>query len=157
MAVSGFGAPVVRYAGLVTRSMGLAVDVGVLTLACLAVGALPVTICNAILGSSPSWLKAASAGCAAQVPWLYFTLCWWVTGQTVGGALMGEWVRRADGRRLSPLRAAARALGGLLLAPVWTVGMLGILRDGRRRAWHDRVFGTVVRCDPYRGRPAATG
>lgn len=141
------GPAAARYAGLVTRSMGLGVDIGVLTLACLIIGALPVTAAEAILGTAPSWLKPASALCAAQVPWLYFTLCWWVTGQTVGGVIMGEWVRRTDGRRLPLWRAAVRAIGGLLLTPVWLVGMLGTLADGRRRAWHDRVFGTVVRRD----------
>jgi uncharacterized RDD family membrane protein YckC len=133
------------YAGLVTRSMGLAVDVALLTLVCLTVGALPATAWQAVLGTPPGWLSGASAVAAGQVPWLYFALCWWITGQTAGGVLMGEWVRRPDGGRLSPWRAAARSLVGLALAPVWMVGLLATLTDPRRRAWHDRAFGTVVR------------
>lgn len=34
---------------------------------------------------------------------------------------------------------------GVLLAPLWLFGLSAVLWDGHRRAWHDRIFGTVVR------------
>jgi uncharacterized RDD family membrane protein YckC len=78
------------------------------------------------------------------LPWGYFTICWAVTGRTAGAVLVRVRTARADGRTLSVGRSAIRALVGLLLAPLWLVGLIGTLADSRRRAWHDRVFGTVV-------------
>ncbi len=134
-----------RYAGLVSRLAALAVDVAVLTVAVLAIGALPPAATEAVLGSSPDWLARACAIAGAVLPWLYFTLCWWLTGETVGGLLLGIRVRRRDGARVSPVRAGLRAFLGLTFAPLWLVGLLAILVDGRRRALHDLVFATVVR------------
>jgi len=143
-AASGGVAPAGN-AGLVSRVAAIVVDVLLLTVAVLVVGSLPTTAANAVLGDAPGWLVTGCAVVAALLPWAYFTVCWWLPGETVGGLVLGVQIRRADGRRLSPLRAAARALIGLLFAPLWTIGLLGILTDRRRRAWHDRLFGTVVR------------
>jgi uncharacterized RDD family membrane protein YckC len=129
---------------LVSRVCAIAVDTLLLTVAVLVVGGVPVLAAEAILGSSPAWLSAGSAALAATLSWLYYTACWWLTGETVGGMLLGLRVRRADGARLSPVRAGVRALVGLLFAPLWMVGLLGTLTNPSRRAWHDRLFGTVV-------------
>jgi uncharacterized RDD family membrane protein YckC len=58
-------------------------------------------------------------------------------------------VRHDDGRAISLLLAAARAAVGLLIAPLWMVGLIYVLLDRRRRALHDLLFGTVV---PYSSR-----
>ena len=79
---------------------------------------------------------------------------WWLASQTVGGLVVGTVVLRPDGSELSLLHAALRAAIGLLLAPVWMVGLLAVLWDGQRRAWHDRLLHTVVRYAPH-GRAAA--
>ncbi len=131
-------------AGLVSRVAAIAVDVVLLTGAVLVVGGLPPSAASAVLGSSPGWLTTSCAVVAAALPWLYFTTFWWLTGETVGGLVFGVRVRRRSGRRLSPVRAALRAAVGLTFAPLWTIGLLGVLTDRRRRAWHDRLFGTVV-------------
>ena len=133
------------YAGLVSRALALTVDLAVLTAGGLAVGALPVLAWQQVLGPPPTVLKVATASAAALLPWFYFTGCWWLSGRTVGGAAIGSVVLRRGGGDLGLFRAAFRAAGGLLLWPVWLVGMLGILWDERRRAWHDRAFGTEVR------------
>jgi uncharacterized RDD family membrane protein YckC len=140
-------APVSRddYAGLVTRLTGLVVDVGLLTLAGLAVGSLPGLAWEQVLGERPSWVAKAAGAVAAALPWAYFTTAWTLTGHTFGGRLVGVRTLRSDGRRLSARRAAVRALVGLLFAVVWLVGLVATLTDERRRAWHDRVFDTVVR------------
>jgi len=135
-----------EYAGLVSRLTGLIMDVVLLTVLCLTVRILPVVAWEQVLpGDSPGWLEVLCGVAAALLPWAYFTTAWSFTGQTVGGLLIGTVVRRNDGRELGFLQAAARALVGLLLAPVWFVGLIGVLADQRRRAWHDRVFRTVVR------------
>jgi len=123
----------------------LVIDVALLTVATLAVATLPGLAWNQIfVRSAPGWLTAGAAVAAALLPWAYFTGCWWLTGQTLGDLLIGVVVRRRDGSAVSLPQAGARALVGLLLAPLWIVGLLAVLRDDRRRAWHDRVFRTVV-------------
>jgi uncharacterized RDD family membrane protein YckC len=132
------------HAGLVTRVSAIVVDILLLTGAVLVVGGLPPAATTAVLGHSPYWLSRACALAGAVLPWFYFTLSWWLTGATVGDLVFGVRVRRPGGARVSPLRAALRAAIGLTFAPVWTVGLLYILVDRRRRALHDVVFGTVV-------------
>jgi uncharacterized RDD family membrane protein YckC len=61
--------------------------------------------------------------------------------------LMGIAVRRNNGHEDPTLiQAALRSAFGLALFPLWMVGLLAILWDEKRRAWHDKVFRTVV---PY--------
>lgn len=134
-----------EYAGLVSRVVCLAVDVILLTTVGLGVATLPAVAYQVVVGRSPTWLSVGSGIVAAALPWLYFTLCWYGGGRTAGGLLVGIAVQRRDGHRVGLLQAAARALIGLVLAPLWIVGLLGILWDRRRRAWHDIVFGTVLR------------
>lgn len=139
-------APRTVYAGLVSRLAALLVDVGLLTIATTAVGTLPVLAWQQVspLGA-PAWLGTATAVAAGLLPVAYFTGCWWLTGQSVGGLLTGIAVVDTHGGRLSLPHAFLRAAGGLLLAPLWLIGLLAVLWGERRRAWHDRVFRTAVR------------
>jgi uncharacterized RDD family membrane protein YckC len=135
------------YAGLISRLTALALDVVLLCAATIGVRLLPGTAWTQIVNrSSPGWLEAAAVTMASLLPWLYFTVSWWLSGQTVGDMLIGVSVRHDDGRALSLLRSAVRAAVGLLLAPLWIVGLFCVLWDRRRRALHDLIFGTVV---PY--------
>ncbi len=132
------------YAGVVSRLAALLVDGVVLMIAVPAVANGPPSMWAAVTGEAPGWLKAGCQIVATLVPVAYFTFCWWSTGQTLGGLLFGTVVRRADGSHLSFVRALLRALVGLLLPVIWLAGMLSTLWDPRRRALHDRLFGTVV-------------
>ena len=140
-------APRETYAGLVSRLGGLVIDVLVLIVATLAVAELPVLAWEQVVdpAGAPAWLSTAANVAAALLPLVYFTSFWWLTGQTVGDLLTGVVVERIDGRRLSFPRAAARALGCLVLAPLWLVGLIAVLWDRHRMAWHDHVFRTRVR------------
>jgi len=134
------------YAGLVSRVGALAVDIVAITLGSLLVGGLPVVAWQRIMShEAPNWLKAITVIATAALPWVYFTGFWWLSGQTPGDLITGVTVRRVDGGELGFLHAAIRAIGGLLLAPVWFVGLLAVLWDRRRMALHDHVFRTVVR------------
>lgn len=137
-------APRQLYAGLVSRVTGLAVDAVVLTLGSLALATLPALAWERMTDRSPGWLSVLSAVLATALPWAYFTGCWWLTGRTAGGLLVGVAVRRVKGGPVSLPQAALRAAVGLLFAAVWVVGLVGVLTDERRRAWHDRLFRTVV-------------
>jgi uncharacterized RDD family membrane protein YckC len=133
------------FAGLVTRLTGLVADAVLLTVASLTIGSLPPAVWQQLVGGEPRWLDLLSGAVAAVCPWAYFAACWTLTGTTIGGLLVGARTCRPDGRPLGPVRAAVRAFVGLAVAPVWLIGLLGVLTDRRRRAWHDRLFGTVVR------------
>jgi uncharacterized RDD family membrane protein YckC len=140
------------YAGLVSRLAALSIDVLLLMTATITVRVVPTAAWEQILDRpAPGWLTGVARIAAVALPWAYFTTCWWLTGQTAGDLLLGIAVRHRNGRELSLFQAAARAAVGLTLAPLWLVGLLAVLWDERRRAWHDRLFRTVV-C--YRRRKA---
>lgn len=132
------------YAGLVTRLAALVVDSLLLAMAVPAVALGPPQIWSAVVGPAPGWLKATAQICGALLPLAYFTAAWWSTGQTVGDVVFGIVVRRNRAGHVGVVRAFLRALFGLILAVVWLFGMVLILTDGKRRALHDRLFGTVV-------------
>jgi uncharacterized RDD family membrane protein YckC len=136
---------------VVSRLAALAIDVALLSAVVFAVRVLPVAAWNEVLNQpEPAWLDRGVTFLAAFVPWLYFTSSWWLANQTVGDMVLGLVVLRRDGGELSLLHAAIRAGIGLLLAPLWIVGLLPILWDDERRAWHDKVMRTVVRYAPTR-------
>jgi uncharacterized RDD family membrane protein YckC len=136
------------YAGLVSRLSALAVDITIVTIGSAAVRILPGVVWQEILGGKPNWLTVGSAVAAALTPWAYFTLCWWLAGQTAGDLLLGIIVQRHNGSDVTLVQSALRAAIGLALAPLWILGLVAILWEPRRRAWHDRVFRTVVRYAP---------
>ncbi|MBR7830871.1 RDD family protein [Actinospica sp. MGRD01-02] len=133
------------YAGLVTRLLALCVDAALLAVAVPAVAVGAPDVWGSITGTTPRWLQVGAGVAAAALPFVYFSLCWWASGRTAGGALLGAAARRVDGSRLGVIHAGVRAVLGLLFAPVWLAGMVLIAFDPRRRALHDVFFHTVVR------------
>ncbi len=142
--VSSPGAPAYAYAGLASRLVALAVDVALLTIAGLFVNVLPPLAWSQVVGDPPGWFTTTCAVIASVLPWAYFTVAWWLGGRTVGGLLVGTRVARNHGQRPLLVQAALRAFVGLLLVPLWLIGLAWVLWDRRRRAWHDIVFRTVV-------------
>lgn len=132
------------YAGLVSRVVALLIDVLVLVLGSAAVYLVLVGGSGLMLGGTPTWVRTAASVTIAVVPTAYFSLAWWLTGQTAGDYVMGVTVAGPGAGRMGIIRSLLRALAGLALAPVWLVGMITILLDRRRRALLDMVFGTVV-------------
>jgi uncharacterized RDD family membrane protein YckC len=148
-------APDHHYAGLVSRISALGVDLILIAAAAGAVRVLPEVVWKTVTNLPvPHWLSTAFGLAAALLPFFYFTLCWWLPGQTVGQMLVGIAVRRHNGHEdPSLIQAALRSAFGLALFPLWIVGLLAILWDSKRRAWHDKVFRTVV---PYVSRVRKT-
>ncbi len=132
------------YAGIVTRLAALTVDATLLALAVPFIANGPPSVWASLAGTAPGWLKVTSQTAAALLPVAYFTMCWWGSGRTVGGLLFGTAVRRRGGEHLGLGRSFVRSVLGLLLPLIWLVGLITILTDRRRRALHDRVFGTIV-------------
>ena len=141
-------------AGLVSRLAALTLDVVLVTAMALGVGSLPGLAWEQMVGRVPGWLSTACTIGASVVAPVYFTFGWWLTGQTVGDMVLGLVVRRHDGGPVSFPRAALRAVIGLLLPPLWLLGMLAVLWNDQRRAWHDRRFGTIVCYAPSNHAPS---
>ena len=79
-----------------------------------------------------------------RVQFLYYAYWWAVTGRTLGMAMLGIRVVRADGTVLNPKRAVARAAVFPLSFLLCGLGFLGILVQREHRALHDLIAGTAV-------------
>ncbi len=75
---------------------------------------------------------------------LFFVWFWIRGGQTLGMRAWHIQVRRANGKRLTLGRAVVRFCAALLSLIPLGLGFWWILIDPQRRAWHDRIAGTVV-------------
>jgi uncharacterized RDD family membrane protein YckC len=140
------------YAGLASRLIALFLDSLVISALVIGIGTVPELLWKNLLPESvPGWLVELDSLAAAAIPLVYFTLLWSMTGQTLGGLATGIVVTNGSGSRLSLRHSFVRALVGLLLAPLWLIGMLAIVADGKRRAWHDRLLRTSVRYTLRRG------
>jgi uncharacterized RDD family membrane protein YckC len=132
------------YAGAVSRLVGYVIDVFLVTTS-FAIGAsvfeyvvstvLPVELDLADL-------PVVSGIALAVWSFTYFTYLLATTGRTVGKAIVGTRVVRADGRDLHVGRAALRVLMMPLSFALFGVGLLLIVIRQDRRALHDLIAGT---------------
>lgn len=81
---------------------------------------------------------------ALVLSFVYFIVSWARSGQTIGKALTGIKVVRADGYPLGYGKAVLRYIGYLISAVVLSLGFLWIGFDGKRQGWHDKIAGTLV-------------
>ena len=77
--------------------------------------------------------------------WLTYHVIFWATkGTTFGGMVMGLRIVREDGRPLTWGVALVRAMSALLSALALGLGFLWVAWSREKRAWHDRLAGTMV-------------
>jgi len=145
------------YAGVVTRTVALAIDALVLNLG-IAVATTIVGLALSVFGSRLTDLDTpavvAALGSWAAIATAYFAGFWTLTGQTPGMRALRLQVTCADGERLHLPRALCRVAGMILAALPLMAGYALILWDARRQGLHDKLAGTVVRYVP---RPAISG
>ncbi len=137
------------YAGLVTRAVALVVDAVVIDVIALLVGGAVSLVASALGSGASVDLVGAILGGSAWFLWsgAYFVGFWLVTGQTPGSRLLGIRVMRADGGQIGFSRASRRFVGLVLAMLPLGAGFIRVLFDDRRRGFHDRLAGTVVRWD----------
>jgi uncharacterized RDD family membrane protein YckC len=143
-----------RYAGLVSRAVGRAVDMTLLAVLVAGTAWLVEQFLGIDPGHCPTvhewWhLRARLCGfmpyavpvAGVIIPPLYRILFYLVAGRTPGMAVMGLRLLRANGRPVRLVQAVKR-VGTFYLT--MGLGSLLIPVSARRRAFHDIVAGTVV-------------
>jgi uncharacterized RDD family membrane protein YckC len=138
-------APPVPYAGLATRAVALAADVGIAHVIVFAGGAIIALVASLIGDPDFGTLGRVIAACAwVVVVGFYFVLFWSTAGRTPGMRLMALRVMDASGGHPGVGRSIVRLIGlGLCIVPLFA-GFLTVLVDDRRRGLHDFLAGTVV-------------
>jgi uncharacterized RDD family membrane protein YckC len=134
------------YAGLVSRTVAVAIDAVTLTIGfAIASGVLGLilSLFTAVEVSSPGAVLGAAAMWSVVVSG-YFVLFWTLTGETPGMRLMALRVISRDGDPLGFGQALLRLIGAILAAIPFFAGYLLILVDDRRRGLHDMIAGTTV-------------
>lgn len=151
-----------HYAGFVTRSIAFAIDLLVvvtaqlvfimfarLTLEFFGFDKLAQTIFEPASSATESpiiyfarWsITLVSSGLVFAV---YVITLWLLAEKTLGQALLGLRVVRANGRHITLVPAIKRVLGYYISFIALGLGFLWILIDDRRQGWHDKIAGTVV-------------
>lgn len=141
-------------AGAVTRGLAFGLDALAVNLAFSGLAALAALIGSAFSGDRGISDLAVVLGTGAWIALgsFYMIGFWSLAGQTLGMRFLG--IRLGvDGRGL-PLRKSVRRLVGMVLAAIpLGLGFLGILFDGRRRGWQDRMAGVDVVYEPRQAAP----
>ena len=134
------------YAGIVSRTVALAIDAGALTVGfAVASGVLGLilSLFTAVEVSSPGAVISA-AGLWSLVVAGYFVLFWTLAGETPGMRLMALRVVGGTGEPPRLGRSLVRLVGMILAAIPFFAGYALILFDDRRRGLQDMLAGTVV-------------
>jgi uncharacterized RDD family membrane protein YckC len=145
------------YAGIVSRTVALAIDAGTLTVGfAVASGVLGLilSLFTAVEVSSPGAVLGA-AGLWSLVVASYFVLFWTLAGATPGMRLMALRVSNQAGDPPRLGQALVRLVGMILAAIPLFAGYLLILVDERRRGLHDMLAGTTVVYAPKSGERSA--
>ena len=135
-----------RYAGIVSRTVALAIDAASLTIGFAVVSAvfgLILSLFTAVEISSPGAVLGAAALWSIVVV-IYFVGFWTLAGETPGMRLMALRVINAAGDPPGLFRSLVRLAGMILAAIPFFAGYLLILVDDRRRGLQDMLAGTTV-------------
>jgi uncharacterized RDD family membrane protein YckC len=136
----------VRYAGIATRALALAIDVAIVQVLVFSAAAVIGLVASLVGGDA----KLDTAGrVVAAIAWglavgAYFVTFWSTVGQTPAMRMMDIRVTTADGAIPGIWRSIVRLIGlGLAIIPFFA-GFLPVLFDDRRRGIHDMLAHTVV-------------
>jgi uncharacterized RDD family membrane protein YckC len=138
-------------AGFLPRFLAFLIDNIALGVISWALSLLALPFLN--LAEGDSSLMAVFAGGAVVflvlilllLQFLYFGWLWSKSGQSLGMKVVNIRVVREDGSGLSFLRAGLRGTVGYWISSlVLGLGFLWAAFDGRKQAWHDKIFDTGV-------------
>jgi uncharacterized RDD family membrane protein YckC len=136
-----------RYAGPLTRLLAVVIDSAVVSLGFTLLVAGVVFVLGLI---APEFEMPQISGVlygVSLLSWsfLYLWVSYTVFGKTIGKTILGLRVVRADGHtamsaRQTFIRVLAYPLSFMLLG----IGLLGVVFNAQRQAWHDRFARTAV-------------
>ncbi len=135
-----------QYAGSVSRFVAYVIDLAV-SAGIFALGLAATSLGVQVVTRHPvSWNRSNVVVAIVYVCWefFYFGYSWAASGRTVGMAVLGVRVVRADGVILDPWRGVVRALVFPLSFLLFGLGFLGILVQREHRALHDLIAGSAV-------------
>jgi uncharacterized RDD family membrane protein YckC len=135
----------VRYAGIATRALALAIDVAIVQVLVLT-GAAVIGLVAELAGGLDldTAGRVVAAGAWALAVAGYFVTFWSTVGQTPAMRMMDIRVTTADGAMPGIMRSIVRLIGLVLAIIPFFAGFLPVLFDDRRRGVHDMLAGTVV-------------
>ncbi len=136
-----------RYGGPLTRLLAVIIDGAVVSFGLtLAVAGVVFVVGLVAPGFSLPDTSALAYGVALlMVSALYLWMSYAVFGKTIGKAILGLRVVSADGRvAMAPRQPLIRVLTYPLSFIVFGLGLLGVVFDPQRQAWHDRLARTAV-------------
>lgn len=148
-------------AGLVSRALATALDVGILNLFFLALSALVGDVATAALGTEGDLTLEAAA--AASGAWIlaasvYLLAFWSLSGETPGMRFMDIQLKGPHGPRIAVRHAVLRLVGAGLSILSFGLGFAIALFDDRRRTLADRMGRTeVMYLPPRREAPWSKG
>ncbi len=135
-----------HYAGVASRLVAFAIDIGAVWLL-YTLGAAAVSLASQLIVGHPLTLGHHQAVAAiVLVGWgfVYFSYQWALSGKTIGMALFGLQVVRADGQPASPRQAVLRTVLLPFSFVLGGIGVVMVLVQRQRRALHDLAAGTAV-------------
>jgi uncharacterized RDD family membrane protein YckC len=135
-----------NYAGSVTRFLAYVIDLAVSS-GLFALGLAATSfVAEVVTGHSITWNRSNIVVAILFAVWsfLYFGYSWAASGRTLGMAVLGLRVVRADGAVLDPWRGYLRSLVFPLSFLVFGLGFLGILVQREHRALQDLIAGSAV-------------
>lgn len=74
----------------------------------------------------------------------YYVILWMLTGQTIGMAICGLRVVRADGTNIVLRQSLLRMIGFFLCVLSLGFGFLRVSWDDKRQGWHDKMANSFV-------------
>lgn len=135
-----------HYAGIASRIVGFALDIGAIWgLFLLGAGAVGLAK-SLVVGGGLTLRDDQIAVWVGVGLWalFYFSYQWSLSGKTLGMAILGLQVVRADGSPANAERAVLRTLALPLTLLFLPVGLLVVLVSREHRGIHDLVAGTAV-------------
>lgn len=152
-----------RYAGFVSRSIGLLIDQMVIGLvsvslflvvsSILSLAGMDFDRCTAFVtvqdfGSLMHNICRSARGAAFFLTIMfgptYYVVLWTLTGQTIGMAVAGIRVVRADGSNIVLRQSLLRMIGFFLCVLSLGFGFARVLWDRKRQGWHDKMANSFV-------------
>ena len=137
------------YAGFVSRLIAYCIDavivVSALTIGSYVIVAVLRTLDLAQQRATDSTRDVLTGAIALTCTFgAYLVLSWWLFGKSIGKALMGLRVVRADGSTPGFWHCLLRYLAYGISALLCFAGFAWIAIDNRRRGWHDHIASTYV-------------